>query len=371
MLDKYQDCVFVSNTFRTPCIQRIIGIAAFLLFLSGLGRAQQISFGQAHNAIQFAAKEAESAKIGNPIDPDRDSVNWRCGGLLSLNLNQGSLTNWAAGGDNFSLAFGSLANVYLNYANGKNRWDNAADLAFGYISTSSLGMRKSDDKIDIYSKYGYQFATSWFYSALVNFKSQFANGYLYPDDSTIVSHFMAPGYLIGSLGIDYQPNKDFSIFISPLSSRFTFVEDQTLANQGAYGVDSARYLYQDSSRVLTSPGRKLLYQFGAYTSIQFNKDIMPHVNWMTRLDLYTDYLHQPQYVAVDWNSLLSLKVNKFISASLNTELIYDHNIRFITYAHNADGSIQVNSQTGQKVIQSEKAKVQFKELIGLGFAYKF
>lgn len=346
-------------------------VLSCLVCASGFARAQYITSATGHAAIRSAANEAETAKIGKPIDLDKDSVNWRFGGLLSVNLNQGSLTNWAAGGDNFSLAFGSLASVYLNYANGKNRWDNDVDMAFGYINTSSLGMRKSDDKIDLYSKYGYQFAKSWFYSAMLNFKSQFANGYLYPDDSTVVSHFLAPGYLIGSLGFDFQPNKHFSMFISPLSSRFTFVEDQTLADQGAYGVDSARYLYFDSSRVQISPGRKLLYQLGAFASIQYNKEILPHVNWMTRLDLYTNYLYQPQYVAVDWNSLLTLKVNKFITTSLNTELIYDHNIRFVTYAHNPDGSVKKNPETGAKVIESEKAKVQFKELIGLGFAYKF
>jgi hypothetical protein len=316
-------------------------------------------------------QELKSGKFGHPIDLTKDSTHWKTGGLLSANINQGSLQNWAAGGDHFSLALGLLGNLYANYADKSNSWDNNVDLAFGYLNTTSLGMRKSDDKINIYSKYGYRFSKSWFYSALVSFRSQFANGYQYPDDSTIISHFLAPAYVLASIGFNYKPKDYFSIFMSPVTSRFVIVNDRRLSDLGAFGVDSATYLYHDSTRTLLHHGKKMQYEFGPYVSLQFNKDIIKNVNWTSRLDLYSNYLRNPQNIDIYLTSLFTLKVNKFITASLDTELIYDDDVKFITYAKNADGSIKTDPNTGEQLVLKRTARIQFKELIGIGFAYQF
>ena len=67
---------------------------------------------------------------------------WRRGGLYNINLSQGSLSNWAAGGDNFSLAVTSILNLYAFYKKDIHSWDNTLDFNFGYVRTSSLGSRK-------------------------------------------------------------------------------------------------------------------------------------------------------------------------------------------------------------------------------------
>ncbi len=308
-------------------------------------------------------------KVGDPSD---SLEGWHKGGLVSINLAQGSLQNWAAGGDNFSLSLVGLLNVYANYKHGKTIWDNGLTMAYGMLKTSSIGTQKTNDNFDLTSKYGYQASKNWYYSILGDFRTQFANGYLYPDDSTVVSHGLAPAYGLLALGMNYQPVPYFSLFLSPLTSRFVIVEDQRLADLGSFGVDSAKYQYNTGgTRTLLQAGKKLKYELGAFVSAQFNKEIMTNVTWTTRLDLFSNYLHDPQDIKVYWTSLLALKVNKFITASLNTELIYDNDILFPTYARNPDGSVQVNPGTGQKVIAKQSPRTQFKELFGLGFAYKF
>jgi hypothetical protein len=228
-----------------------------------------------HNLSTYNANEVISllkkAKVGKPLTLSGDTSIWKTGGLFGISINQGSLQNWAAGGDNFSLALGAKGNFFANYADGRNSWDNSLNLSFGYLSTTSLGTRKSDDEIDLNSKYGYNFSKNWSYSAMLSFRSQFANGYLYPDDSTIVSHFLAPAYVLASIGFNFKPVPWFSIFMSPVTSRFIIVNDRRLADLGSFGVDSAHYRYHDSIRTLISHGRKFQYQFGPYVSFQFKK----------------------------------------------------------------------------------------------------
>lgn len=315
----------------------------------------------------------EKGNFGKPINYAKDSTHWKTGAFLGLDFSQGTLTNWAAGGDNFSMSLRLKGSIYANYSDGRNSWDNNIDMGLGFLKTSSQGIRKSDDKLEIYSKYSYRFSSKhWFLSVLLNFRSQFANGYNYPDDSTIISHFLAPGYVLGSVGISYEPNKHFSVLLSPVTSRFVIVNDQRLANEGAFGVDKAVYVeIDDGYRYMSQMGKKLSYELGAYMSMIYEQEILKNVKWKTRLELYSNYLENPKNIDIHWNSLLTCRVNKFISASLTTELIYDDNIKYITYAKNEDGSIKTNPDTGEKVILGNGPRIQFKELVGLGFAYEF
>src|SRR5689334_13840807 len=162
---------------------------------------------------------------------------WRRGGLISLNLTQVSLTNWAAGGEN-SLAANGILNYFANYKRGKNVWDNSFDLGYGMLMQGKDDVRKSDDKIDISSKYGREAAKNWYYSALFNFRSQFTKGYNYPNDSVVISNFLAPAYVTLALGMDYKPSTHFSLFLSPAALRWVIVNDDKLNSVGAFGVDS-------------------------------------------------------------------------------------------------------------------------------------
>jgi len=277
---------------------------------------------------------------------DADTLEgWHKSGVFSLNMAQASFTNWAAGGQN-SVALNGLINLAANYKMDQSAWDNALVIGYGKMlqKGNDLGWVKTDDRIDFQSKYGRKASEKWFYSGLMSFRSQMDNGYNYPDTDNKISDLLAPAYLLFSLGMDYKPNPEFSMFFSPLTSKNTIVMDDHLSSIGAFGVD---------------PGKKFRPELGAYANLAWKKDeIMKNVNFLTKLDLFTNYLKNPQNIDISWEALLVLKVNKFISATVNTLLLYDDDIL-----------IKVDEGGEGEPVMGRRA--QFKEVIGVGLTYNF
>ncbi len=260
---------------------------------------------------------------------------WKTGGLFTLNLAQGSLSNWQGGGDKSSFSAVGFVNLFAAWREGKHVWNNTLDLGYGYINTTSLGARKSDDRIDLLSKYGYEISKNLYASALFNFRSQFAAGYAYASDpngvetKNLTSEFMAPGYMLISLGLDYKPQPYLSVFASPFTERWVFVANDLLSSQGAYGVDT---------------GATSRNEFGAFLSTEFNKDIMTNVSLKSRLDLFSNYKNRPGNIDIFWTNVLAMKINKYLTANVALDLLYD------------DNAI---------------ARMQIRQLLGIGFSAKF
>jgi len=275
---------------------------------------------------------------------DADTL-WKFSGTTSLNLSQLSLTNWAAGGEN-SVSGNALINLAANYATDKTSWENKLILGFGLIKQGDDPTRKSDDQVDFASKLGLKATEKWFYTALLGFNTQFTEGYDNPgeDDRLKISNFMSPGYLSFSLGMDYKPSDAFSLFLSPLSGKFTFVLDEDLSDAGSFGLDA---------------GQKTRAELGTYIKLAIKKEILKNVTLDTKIDLFSNYLDNPQYVDVNWDMLLTFKVNEFLAASLLTQLIYDYDVKF------------GEDTTGDGEYDTFSEKVQFKELFGLGLTYTF
>lgn len=270
---------------------------------------------------------------------------WKFSGTTSLNLSQLSLTNWAAGGDN-SLSGNALINLAANYTKDNTSWENSLKLGFGLIKQGSDPTRKSDDQIDLASKLGLKASDKWFYTGLLGFRTQFAQGYDNPGDANRlkISNFMSPGYLNFSLGMDYKPSEAFSLLLSPLSTKLTLVLDEDLSAAGSFGLD---------------PGQSARGEFGAYIKMAFKKEILKNVTLDTKVDFFSNYLDNPQHIDVNWDLLLTFAINEYLSASLLTQLIYDYDIKFGT------------DTTGDGVPDTFDEKVQFKELFGLGLTYSF
>ncbi len=270
---------------------------------------------------------------------------WKKGAVIGLNLSQTSLTNWAAGGQS-SKAVTGLFSVFANYKKGKNAWDNSLDIGYGILKQDgAIYNKKTDDKIDLLSKYGREAFKNFYYAALLNFKTQMDVGYNYPTDSTRtkISNRFAPAYIIGALGIDYKPNAYLSIFAAPLTGKITIINDQSLADVGAFGVEK---------------GKKSKSEFGGYIRMiysrkDFKKEFMKNISFTTKIDLFSNYLKDPQNIVINWETLIALKINKYISVNFNTQLIYDDKIKIVNDKNEA------------------KPRVQFKELLGVGFSYKF
>ncbi len=286
---------------------------------------------------------------------------WKRGGVVSLNLAQTSLTNWAAGGQN-SFAVNGLFSGFTNYKNEKIIWDNSLDLGYGLLKQGkNSDFMKTDDKFDFLSKYGRQAFKDFYYAALLNFKSQMTVGKDYTKDTAKISNLLAPAYLIGAIGMDYKPNSYLSAFIAPLTGKITIVNDQQLANAGAFGVNPATY---DNMGNLLQKGEKSKSEFGGYirliyTKNDFKNEIFKGVSFTSKLDLFSNYLHNPQNIDISWETQIAFKVNKYISANINTHLLYDDDIA-IAIDNNNDG---ITDKSGPRV--------QFKEILGVGFSYKF
>lgn len=285
---------------------------------------------------------------------------WIKGGAFNLNFSQSSFTNWAAGGEN-AISGAGLLNLYSNYKKDKTTWDNSLDLVYGMVQSGKNPPRKNDDKIDFVSKYGHTSGLEhWYYSAFINFKSQFTNGYNFPNDSVIVSRFMAPAYVVGAIGIDYKPNAYFTAFISPLTSKTTIVNDQRLADEGAYGVNAAKYDSVAGVYVLVEHGDLVRSEFGGFIRMEFKKDIAKNVNLATKLELFSDYLDRPQNIDVNWEVLIGMKINKFLSASFSTQMIYDNDI-----------PVPVKYEVNGLTVAGTGPRLQFREVLAIGLSLKF
>lgn len=220
-----------------------------ILLLTGLLAILQSS--AQDETVKKLRSDAEKNIKKDPADTSNKL--WRTGGLYSLNVSQASLSNWAAGGDDFSLAVNSLLSLHAFYKKDKHSWDNTFDFNLGYINTTSLGSRKNDDRFDLLSKYGHALNSKLNVAGLFNLRSQFFKGYTFQDNiKKLSSNFMAPGYILVSIGLDHKPNKDLSIFFSPATARWVIVKDTALANKGLYGV---------------TPGEKSNFEFGAFVTI--------------------------------------------------------------------------------------------------------
>jgi hypothetical protein len=193
-------------------------------------------------------------------------------------------------------------------------------------------------------------------TALADFRTQFTNGYNYPNDSIYISKFMAPGYGLAAIGFDYKPNDKFSVFIAPVTGKFTFVNDDSLAKYGAFGVQKEIRDVNDAT-IITQSYLKHREEFGAYLKMQYQTKVMENITFQTILELFSNYMKNPQNVDVNWSTLTTFKVNKFISATLSTQLIYDDDIKVLRTTGDQKGTVGPD--------------VQFKQVLGVGFTYKF
>ena len=273
-------------------------------------------------------------------EADTIQSNWKKGGDFTLTFSQVSFSNWAAGGKN-SVSGVSLLNYSANYAKDRLNWDNTFQLGYGLLKEGTQDLIKSEDKMDFSSKLGYKISdeSKWLYSGLFNFRSQFANGYKYPDTENVISTLFSPAYITLALGADYKPSDMFSLFLSPLGSKFTIVTDEDLSAEGAFGVDK---------------GKKFRAEMGASLKSELKFPVVKNVDVQTVLGLFSNYLNNPQNIDVNWDFRVNMKINEYLSANFLTNMIYDHDIL-----------IPIDDQ-GNK-----GRRVQWKQLFGAGLSFKF
>ena len=306
----------------------LICISFFILFsMNSYGQDQSVKDLRAAATQEIKKEKIDSGKT------------WKTGGLFNLNFGQGSQSNWAAGGDDYSMSLATYLELHAFYLKDKNSWDNTLNFNYGMVNTSSLGTRKNDDRIDLLSKYGHAISPKWDIGALFNFHTQFSKGYSYASDGSkkLLSDFMAPGYVLLSLGFNYRPAKGFSIFLSPITSRWIFVSNDSLTAQ--YSIPT---------------GKKVKNEIGAFVSITFIGDLnkAKTISYNGRLDLFSNYGHNPQNVVLVMNNIFTAKISKLLNGSLGLNFISDPDITNLGPNHNTTA-------------------LQFQSLLAVGLALKF
>ncbi len=284
---------------------------------------------------------------------------WEIENSFGINLSEVAFVNWNAGGDNAVSGLGFLK-LARKYKFNNFQWDNNLDLRYGLNAQDGRKLRKTEDVIRLSSNLGFRKDTisNWFYSVQLNFNTQFSNGYKYPDRDNPISRFMAPGYLLLGAGTSFiTKDQRFNLYMSPLTQKSTFVLDQGLADNGAFGVQKA--ILDENGNVIT-PGENHMMELGILITNNVNYTIAANIALKSRLNLYTDYLDDFGNIDVDWELNLDMKVNKYISTSLGTQLIYDDDIRFDV----------VQSDNGA-IIDPGIPKIQFKQVLGVGVLYSF
>lgn len=299
--------------------------------------------------------KGEDVKIGNLNDAKLkafkykegvDSLRpWRITGNMNVGFSQTALINWAPGGNNV-IGINALGFLKAEYTKNRFNWVNTVDVGFGMQKIADQEFRKSDDRLEINSQVNYKVSPTkpLFYSIMMNFRSQFANGYEYPSDTNriLTSRGLSPGFLTLGLGIDYKPTTWFNVFLSPVTSKTVFVLDNTTMDETRYGIEE---------------GEKVFQNLGAFLSARLNKEIVKNVTVNTQLNLFSNYLQNPQNIDINWLTSINLKVNKFLSVALLTELVYDDDIA--VPKKNDDGTTYKGKGT------------QFRQVLTIGLGYQF
>lgn len=258
----------------------------------------------------------------NAQETQNDTIkHWKSKGNASLLFNQSNFSNWAAGGEN-NLSGNVGINYDLNYKKDDWTWDNKLMASYGLVKTNNSPFeKKTDDRLEFNSILGKKATGQWSYSAFLNFRTQFTKGYIYGTDEngqeirTENTDFMSPGYLTFGPGMLWTKDQNLKINLAPATSKLTFVnKDYTSApdyvNGSYFGVDA---------------NKSMRYELGFYSSVYYKLNIMANVSAENILNLYSNYLEDPQNVDVDYTLNIVMKINKYLSTNFAFQAIYDDN----------------------------------------------
>lgn len=298
---------------------------------------------------------ANSQIMYDGLSPNKSGLSfWKKTNSLGLDINQGTFSNWSAGG--YSSVSGIVKGDFnRTYEKGRTMWVNELKVRYGLNKQENVELRKTDDVLSINSSFGYKSSvkSNWYYSAKMTLNTQMANGYAYPNVEDPISRAFAPAYLFVGIGAEYFKN-DFKAYISPVTLKSTLVLDEVLANKGEFGLDGGIF---DAEGNLIKPGKKSRNELGFLFTSEWKKSIMTNVLLKNNLTLYTDYLNNFGNVDVDWQLTLEMKINSLLKATLGGHLIYDDDIK--------------NKRDVNGVQITEGPRVQFKQLLSVGLVYNF
>lgn len=297
------------------------------------------------------ASEMAQAVVETPVQapPAAKPVYWTKGVTTQIGFSQVGITYWADGA-NQSLSLNSYIDAFANYSKDRLFWENRLQMGYGFITDIDNKItKKTDDKFQYDSKFGYSVHDKVYLSAQYTFKTQFSNGFKY-DGNTIVSKesgLLSPAYTNLALGLDYKPAKWLAVNFAPLTGGVVIVLDSTLREK--YG--NYKTLSDGTKRLMP-----VKFELGAQLKADIRLKIGSSFEFASYLTLFSNYLDNPQNLRVTWDTVTDYKLNRFFSLNFRTYLLYDDKI-MIADAKNPDAP--------------PRQRVQFKEIFSIGFTYSF
>ena len=311
--------------------------------------------------IQFTFAQSDSTVVDVDTTFRGSFPKWKNKNIATLDVSEVAFVNWNSGGSNsISALLGIVSQA--NYKFKHFFWNNNINIRYGINKQQEQELRKTEDIIEVNSSVGYRrdSLTNWFFTSRFNFKTQFTNGYTYPNTTNAISKIMAPGYLFYGVGIEYGKNiEKLSVYFSPATTKSTFVLDQELANAGAFGVKPA---VLDEQENVIKNGEQVRNEFGILITNAYETEIATNVYMKHAVNFYTDYLNDFGNIDVDWQVNLDFKVNNYIRANLGSHLKYDNDVKNL---------MAINEENEEEAYVEEGAKVQWKQILGIGVVVDF
>lgn len=288
-----------------------------------------------------ALKEIQHEAI-NSVNTDTINTNkkvWTKGANINIAITQIGNSNWiAAGGDKFTLSGMLSFNAFASKKWKRNTWDNILDINYGLVNTTSLGIRKVNDRLDFLTKYDFR-PKSWnkvSYSLLGQLRSQLANGYQYDylgtDSKRRNSGFFAPAYIIFAPGVDWKPNDWFSLFGSPISARWTIVSNAPYSYLAQGGIFNGQVETPLATLYGVNPANQNRGEFGTFITTTIKKEVLKNVDYYSKMDFYFSYIsnknniNQRNRPDIFWTNQFRFTINKFLNVSYSLDMLYDDDI---------------------------------------------
>ena len=288
--------------------------------------------------VSSLAAFAQEETADPTVPADQPTSNWTKAGNASLLFSQSAFNaDWTGGGTN-NVAANLAVSYAFNYKKEKWAWDNNIFVDYGITKLEGDDFeRKTNDRLELNSVLGRQATEHWYYSFFLNFKTQMTRGYKYDSATqrTPINDFMSPGYLQFGPGMLWKKSDNLKVNLAPATSKLTFAKkeftDPTSARyiKSFYGVDD---------------NKTVRYELGFALNGYAKFNVMDNVSFENILNLYSNYLKNPQNVDIDYTANVVMTVNKYLSANFTFQAIYD---------------------------DDAARAFQIREVLGLGVNYKF
>ncbi len=281
-------------------------------------------------------KDAEEDRIAKLKAIQNQFSLWRKELTTMVQLTQNYVSsNWYAGG-NSNFAVLSIVQGSMLYDNRKNiTWESNLEWRMGFNTVQGDSLRKvnaNDDLFRLYTKLGIKAFGKFSYTLSAEFQTQFFNTWK-NNQLVLKTGPFTPIRFNLQLGLDYKPVNGLSIVFAPLTYKLIYANDTIHVALTTFGITS---------------GKNILNDVGSSIRVDWTWKPVREVALESKLYFYTNY----RRVEVDWEVVCNFIINRFFSARLMLHPRYDN-------------TVLTTSTT------TTRPKIQFKEMLSIGFAHKF